>query len=455
MNLREEVKDIIDNKPTKEDRKKAAAEARAKHMREKERALSGRGGLLPKDKGYMILLILMGLVAVSLLVMIIVVDSFPTDLTMLIVALMVALLLVSTFLMARRVRWKRIAGVVIAVLFLVMFGAASYYMGSTYAMMNKISDSDSFANAERKSASIDPTEEAFNIYITGIDQYEGEKGLDLERSDVNMIVTVNPQTKEILLTSIPRDTYVKLHTTQQMDKLTHTGIYGVDETLNTVEDWLGVDLDYYVKLNFSGARDVINAMGGIDVYSPVEFKSSLKGYKYEKGWNHLNGKRALYFARERHAFEGQDSIRVENQQRVLKAMIKKMTSSTTLMTRYGDIMAAAGSNLHTDMSYNEIRQLIRMQMTDLADWEVSTQKIEGEYDMDYVASLTQSAKFNIYRPDSKSVKKCLDAIDAVQNPPADEVKAKLEEREKGFIVNVVKRLLRKEEEPEDTDPIET
>ena len=169
MNLREEVKDIIDNKPTKEDRKKAAAEARAKHMREKERALSGRGGLLPKDKGYMILLILMGLVAVSLLVMIIVVDSFPTDLTMLIVALMVALLLVSTFLMARRTKWKRIAGVVIAVLFLVMFGAASYYMGSTYAMMNKISDSDSFANAERKSASIDPTEEAFNIYITGID----------------------------------------------------------------------------------------------------------------------------------------------------------------------------------------------------------------------------------------------------------------------------------------------
>lgn len=126
------------------------------------------------------------------------------------------------------------------------------------------------------------TEEPFNVYITGIDQWASEKGMDLERSDVNMIVTVNPATKQMLLTSIPRDSYVKLHTAQQMDKLTHTGIYGVDETLNTVSDWLGVDMNYYVKMNFTGAMTIITAMDGIDVYSPVAFESSLKGYKYKR-----------------------------------------------------------------------------------------------------------------------------------------------------------------------------
>ena len=396
------------------------------------------GGIFPKRIPYAILVLLMGLAAAALMAAMIVVDLLPTNLTLAIIAMIVIMLAVSSLLLARRKRWKRILGILVSLLFIVVLGGLTYYLTSSYAMLNQISEKDDFSNAEKKGASIDPTEEAFNVYITGIDQWASEKGLDLERSDVNMIVTVNPKTKEILLTSIPRDTYVKLHSLQAMDKLTHSGVYGVDETLDTVEDWLNIDLSYYIKMNFTAARRIINAMGGIDLYNPVAFESSLKGYQYEQGWIHLSGKRALYYARERHAFEGQDSIRVENQQRVMKAMIKKMTSSTTLLTKYGEIMKVAGENLHTSMSYDEIRALVKMQMADLAEWDIQTQKIEGEYDMDYVASLTQSQKFSIYRADPESVTKCVEAIRDVMNPTAEELEEAEAERNRSYIDSMIR-----------------
>lgn len=398
------------------------------------------GGVFPKRVPYAILVLLMGVAAIALFVALILLDLFPKDLVIVIISIMVVMLVLASVLLARRRRWKRIVGLLIAIVFVFGVASVSSYLYSTYEMMNKVSENDNFSNAEEVAGTFDPTQESFNLYITGIDQWASEKGYDLERSDVNMIVTVNPVTKKILLTSIPRDTYVKLHTAQQMDKLTHTGVYGVDETINTVQDWLDIDLNYYVKLNFSALRDVINAMGGIDVYSPVEFESSLKGYHYNKGWNHLDGKEALYFARERHAFEGQDSVRVENQQRVVKAIIDKLTSSTTLMTSYGDIMKVAGDNLHTNMSYDEIQSLVKMQMSDLASWEVETQKIEGEYDMDYVASLTQSRKFVIYRPDFESVNDCLGAINRVLKPSASQLEEARKNNTKGFIVNAAKRV---------------
>ena len=261
-----------------------------------------------------------------------------------------------------------------------------------------------------------------------------------------MIITVNPKTKKILLTSIPRDTYVKLHTSKQMDKLTHSGIYGVDETLNTVQDWLGIDLNYYVKMNFTGARDIINAMGGIVVYSPVDFTSDLKGYEYKKGWNLLGGKEALYFARERHAFEGKDYIRVQNQQRVVKAIIKKMTSSRVLLTKYGKIMDEAGEEMSTNLSADEMTALARLQITDIADWDIETQRIDGREDMDYVASMAPVQKYLVYRPSAGSVASCKANIDRVMNPTPAEVNAARKEHSKSFIVNAVKKTISRKAE---------
>lgn len=396
------------------------------------------GGVFPKRIPYAILLILMGFAAIAFFSAMIVVDIFPRDLTIIIIVVVLALLILTSILTARRSRWKRILGILIGAAFVVLISSVTYYLGTTYATMNRISEVANTSNAETgNGANIDPTTEPFNLYITGIDRWAGE--MDLDRSDVNMVMTINPLTKKIMLTSIPRDTYVKLHTSQAMDKLTHSGVYGVDETIKTVEDWMGIDIDYYLKLNFSSMRGIINAIGGIDVYSPVAFDSDISDCSYKKGWNHLNGKEALYFARERHAFEGQDSVRVENQQRVVKAIIKKLTSSPALLTKYGEIMEVAGSNLSTNMSYEEIQQLIKMQMTDLASWKIDTQKIEGEYDMDYVASLTQKQKFSVYRPSQSSVDKCIAGINGVLDPPAYEVEEAMKNRQKGFVSSIIKR----------------
>ena len=414
---------------------RSAEPAKVKKGKKNKKDTKG-GGIFPKKTPYAILVLLMGIAAIALFSMFLLVNVFPPDLSLIIIGIVMALLIVTSLLLARRTRWKRVLGIVIGVLFVVIFGAVSYYLGTAYATMNRISQISNESNAETGTgANIDPTSEAFNLYVTGIDRWAGEE--DLDRSDVNMIMTIHPKTKKILLTSIPRDTYVKLHSAQQMDKLTHTGIYGVDETINTVEDWLRLDLSYYLKLNFSSMRGIINAIGGIDVYSPVAFDSDISEYSYVKGWNHLNGKQALYFARERHAFEGQDSARVENQQRVVRAVIDKMTSSPAVLLKYGEIMEVAGSNLSTNMSYDEIQSLVKMQMSDLASWDIESQKVEGEYDMDYVASLSRKNKYSVYRPDPESVSKCLDKIYDVMHPTNSELEEAEKNQRKGFIDSII------------------
>ena len=405
----------------------------AKHqMPQKRRAF-------PRKPGYVIALLLMGIATAAFLVMLILANILPPDLTIIVSVAVVALLMLTCFMFASRKRWKRITGIAIALVSILLVTTVTSFMASTYDTLNRIGSASHSAEGPA-SNKVSVTEQPFNIYITGIDQWEEEKGLDLERSDVNMIVTVNPVTKKVLLTSIPRDSYVKLHTAQQMDKLTHTGVYGVDETLNTVQDWLGIDINYYVKMNFTAVRDIINAMGGVKVYSPVAFDSSLRDYHYDKGWNVIGGREALFFARERKAFEGQDSIRVENQQRLMQAIINKMTSHTTLLTKYGDIMAAAGNNLSTNMSGEEMSELVKMQITDLAQWDVESQKITGEYGEDYVASLTQSQKFSVYRTDPSSEQKCVDAIRSVMQPAPSEIEEASENRSRSFVTNIINML---------------
>ena len=396
-----------------------------------------KSGFMPA-KGYGIIILIMALVAAAFMVMLTLVSAFPKEITMAFVGLLFVLLILVFFLFKRRRKGFRILGLLLAVVFLVVYGVGTYYLGSTYAAFNKIGGSGDARVGNESGADI--TNEAFNIYITGIDQWNNEKGLDLERSDVNMIVTVCPQTRKILMTSIPRDTYVRLHTAGQMDKLTHTGVYGVDETLNTVEDWLGVNLDYYVKCNFSSVMKIIYAIGGIEVYSPKAFKSSISDYEYEEGWNYMGGKEALYFARERKAFNNEDDKRVENQQAVLKAVLNKMMTSPSLLTSYPELLEIAAEDLETNMSSDDMQALVRMQLADLGEWDIEMQKITGEYDMDYVASLTQEQKFQVYRPDDAAVAECLDNIDRVMNPTPEELQAIEEEQKKSNFINFLRKI---------------
>lgn len=225
---------------------------------------------------------------------------------------------------------------------------------------------------------IDVRVDSFNVLISGKDIWGKLKSDKSGLSDVNMVMTVNPKTKHVLLTSIPRDSYVPLHSYGANDKLTHTGIYGEEETKKTIEDFLDIDINYGITVNFSMLVDLIDAIGGIDVYSEYEFESAIHDVSYKKGWNHLMGKPALYFARERKAFADGDMQRNKNQQKVLKATIEKVTSSKVIMTRYSSILNSVEDKMYTDLTDRDLRMLARLTIRTMhAGWEVDTVNITG------------------------------------------------------------------------------
>ena len=237
-----------------------------------------------------------------------------------------------------------------------------------------------------------------------------------------MIVTINPQTRTILLTSMPRDSYVPLHSFGQLDKLTHSGIYGVDETLNTVSDWLGVKFDYYVKCNFTMVVRLIDAMGGIAVYSDHDFHSSLKPqYYYFKGKNRLGGYRALYFARERKSFEKSDEQRILNQQRVMEGIINKVTTHKEILLNYKELLGIVAENMATNLSDQDLAALARMQLSDMdTKWTVETYAITGDGATRGTYSMGMGRGLYVSIPHEDTVAEAKKRIHDVMYPPAVE-----------------------------------
>lgn len=254
------------------------------------------------------------------------------------------------------------------------------------------------------------TQEPFNVYISGIDTFGGIS--KVSRSDVNMIMTVNPEQKEILLTSIPRDMYVKLHTYGAMDKLTHSGIYGIDETVKTVEDWLDIDINYYIRVNFTTLVDVVDVLGGVDVNSDYAFQSAVSKYAYTEGINHLDGKAALFFARERKSFEDGDQQRIQNQQKVLEAILRKVTGSSVILTKYTSLLDAVDDEIQTNLSNSDIASLVKMQLEDLGGWTITKQYIKGAGTYQSTYSMG-SRQLYVAIPDEASVTAAQKAIDEV------------------------------------------
>lgn len=268
------------------------------------------------------------------------------------------------------------------------------------------------------SKNVNVTEDPFNIYISGIDTWGSIE--QVSRSDVNMLVTVNPQTKEILLTSIPRDSYVELNMNGMMDKLTHSGMYGIDETMATVENWLDVDINYYVRANFNMIVDLVDAIGGVTVQSDFEFKSKISEYTYVVGENKLDGMAALYFARERKAFEENDEERVRNQQKVLKAILNKITRSEVILTNYADILEAVSWSMQTSLSQKDISSLVKMQLKDMPRWKIKTTSIDGDGAEKGTYSMGPGKSLYVSVPKSESVESVKKEIHAVMFPAAVE-----------------------------------
>lgn len=225
---------------------------------------------------------------------------------------------------------------------------------------------------------VNVTNTPFNVYIAGGD---GFGSIDaIFNTDVNMVATIDPVNRKVLLTSIPRDYYVNLvlQGEEAYDKLTHAGYYGIEESVKSVEKLLNTDINYYVKVNFSTIEGIVDAIGGVDVYSDYDFyERAFRKYHYTVGYNHLNGEQALAFARERKSFAEGDIQRVKNQQKVVEAIIKKVTSSTALISNYDQILNSISDNMDTNISSKDISKLVKMQLNDMRGWSVESINLTG------------------------------------------------------------------------------
>ena len=221
------------------------------------------------------------------------------------------------------------------------------------------------------------TNTPFAIYISGSDTRSSYLPTST-RSDVNILVIVNPETKQVLLLNTPRDYYVENPAGGgSRDKLTHCGIYGVDCSIKTLEALYSVDVDYYARINFTGFETLIDAIGGITVY--VDSGFSTVGSTYVgAGENYMNGKEALAFARERYNVAGGDNGRGKNQMKVITAVIKKLTSGTTIISNYSQILSSLQGMFVTSMAMDEISSLVKMQLTDMASWDIHSFAVTGK-----------------------------------------------------------------------------
>ena len=255
--------------------------------------------------------------------------------------------------------------------------------------------------------SVDVTKDSFNILISGIDTYGSIT--KVSRSDVNILVTVNPSTHSILLTSIPRDYYVLLPEFNEYDKLTHAGIYGIETSVSAVENLLDTTINYYIKVNFTSMINIVDALGGITVESNYDFTTQ-DGYHFTKGTNKLNGKEALSFARERKAFADGDRIRGQNQELILASLINKAMSAS-IITNYVDLLNALDDKFVTNITDEEITDFIKKQISEMPSWNINAISLDGSNAYDYTYSY-KSQKLYVMKPYEESV---LNAKEQINN----------------------------------------
>ena len=244
--------------------------------------------------------------------------------------------------------------------------------------------------------------DSFNIYISGID-VSGPISTT-SRSDVNIIMTVNTETKQILLTTTPRDYFVPIPEISGgvRDKLTHAGIYGVDASIRTLEELYGIDISYYAKVNFSSLVKIVDLLGGVEVYSKYEFTPLHgKDFHFVEGMNHMNGDQALAFSRERYSFQEGDNQRGKNQEAVIEAIINKAMTPAILKDA-GKIIESVSDSVQTNMGNEQIKKLINMQLQDNAKWSIESQAVTGFGDMNSCYS-SGSQMLYVMNPDMDSV----------------------------------------------------
>ena len=233
------------------------------------------------------------------------------------------------------------------------------------------------------------TKSPFVVYCSGSDARYSDI-TEKSRSDVNIMAVVNPTSGQVLLISTPRDYYLPLDFNGQMDKLTHTGLYGVQETMAVLDNLYDTQTNYYARINFNGLMDIVDALGGVDVYSDMAFTTTTmdipdgygdyeqRSFSFNEGLNHLNGAEALAFSRERYAFSDGDNQRGRNQMLVIKAIVQK-AASPAILSNYQNLLKAVSDNFITNMAYEDIASLVQMMQKKGISWNIQSMSAQQGY----------------------------------------------------------------------------
>ena len=257
-------------------------------------------------------------------------------------------------------------------------------------------------------AELEDEDGIFTMYISGIDTYGAVS--TRSRSDVNIIAVVNTNTKQVLLVSTPRDYYVELSISNGVkDKLTHAGIYGVSVSVDTLEMLYDMEIDYYFRINFTGFEELIDALGGITVYSEYSFTVE-PDFVYVQGYNELSGIEALAFARERYSFSSGDRQRGKNQMAVIEGVINKL-QTTAILKNFSSILDGLEGSFETNMPYSELAALVKQQLYEGGSWDVVSYSVDGTGTYSTTYSINQSLYVMV--PDESTVAEAKELINSV------------------------------------------
>ena len=359
-------------------------------------------------KGGMVLLVLQAILSLAALV-----QLWRTQMLPVLYLVIITALLVLLWLLVRKCLASRSGAVVARVLSVLLCAALA--VGCVWAQQG-LTALDSMTSGLLTGAEANKiTKEPFVVYLSGVDN-RGDL-TEKARSDVNILAVVNPTTKQAALINTPRDYYVDLAGTDSKDKLTHAGLYGVETSMATLGNLYGVNVEHYLRINFAGFINIIDAIGGVDVYSDQAFTSvGSPGYydptTFAEGWNHLDGKSALAFARERHAFKTGDIQRGINQMKVIDAMANKLKSPALLMG-FSKLMDAAADCFVTSLSQEQISALVRMQLGDLANWDIQSYTVTGSGAKSTKCYSAKGQSLYVMKPDENSVNEAKALIAAV------------------------------------------
>ena len=359
-------------------------------------------------KGGMVLLVLQAILSLAALV-----QLWRTQMLPVLYLVIITALLVLLWLLVRKCLASRSGAVVARVLSVLLCAALA--VGCVWAQQG-LTALDSMTSGLLTGAEANKiTKEPFVVYLSGVDN-RGDL-TEKARSDVNILAVVNPTTKQAALINTPRDYYVDLAGTDSKDKLTHAGLYGVETSMATLGNLYGVNVEHYLRINFAGFINIIDAIGGVDVYSDQAFTSvGSPGYydptTFAEGWNHLDGKSALAFARERHAFKTGDIQRGINQMKVIDAVANKLKSPALLMG-FSKLMDAAADCFVTSLSQEQISALVRMQLGDLANWDIQSYTVTGSGAKSTKCYSAKGQSLYVMKPDEASVSKAKEMIAVV------------------------------------------